>query len=195
MKPAENELINRLRRSSIKEVSKHQIRLGIGDDAALFTPQMGRETVLTCDWSLEGTHFLRDIHPPDSIGWKCLARAVSDLAAMGATPKCFLLSLALPLSHTGAWLDGFIRGLRRASRSFHCLLAGGDTTEAKKILINVTAIGEVPFGRAVRRSGASPGGLIYVSGQLGEAELGLQIIQKRKKLMRPNRNALRTHLY
>src|SRR5256885_14339381 len=106
---------------------------------------------------------------------------------MGATPKCFLLSLALPSTHTGAWLDRFIRGLRRASRRFHCLLAGGDTTEAKKILINVTAIGEVPFGRAVRRSGASPGDFVYVSGHLGQAELGLHVIRNRKKLMRPTK--------
>ena len=173
---------------------KDELQLGIGDDAALFTPQMGRETVLTCDWSLEGTHFLRDIHPPDSIGWKCLARAVSDIAAMGATPKCFLLSLALPSSHTGVWLNGFIRGLRRASRHFRCLLAGGDTTQAKKVLINVTAIGEVPIGGAIRRSGASPGDIVYVSGQLGEAELGLQVIRNWKP-MRPTKSALRTHLY
>ena len=71
-------------------------RKHIGDDAALWTPTPGRQTVLTCDWFLEGTHFLRDKHPADAVSWKCLARAVSDVAAMGGTPRCFLMSLALP---------------------------------------------------------------------------------------------------
>jgi thiamine-monophosphate kinase len=195
MKPAENDLIDRLRRIEVTGPDKGQIRLGIGDDAALFAPQKGCETVLTCDWSLEGTHFLRDIHPPDSIGWKCLARAVSDLAAMGATPKCFLLSLALPPSHTGGWLDRFIGGLRRASRNFHCILAGGDTTQAKKILIDVTAIGEVPFGRAVLRCKASVGDFVYVSGRLGEGELGLRLVRTRNRLPSRSSRALRKHLY
>ena len=83
------------------------LSLGIGDDAALFRPTHGYETILTCDWFLEGTHFLRDKHPPDAIGWKCLARAVSDIAAMGGTPRCFLMSLALPESATGSWLARF----------------------------------------------------------------------------------------
>src|SRR5271169_2109371 len=76
--------------------SGHSVALGIGDDAALFRPTRGHETILTCDWFLEGAHFLRDKHPPDAVGWKCLARAVSDIAAMGGAPRCLLLSLALP---------------------------------------------------------------------------------------------------
>jgi thiamine-monophosphate kinase len=127
------------------------IALGIGDDAALFRPKPGREVILTCDWFLEGTHFLRDKHPPQAVGWKCLARAVSDVAAMGGVPRCFLLSLALPATHTGAWLDRFLGGLRRASRKFECALAGGDTTKHEKILINVTVLGDARAGRAIRR--------------------------------------------
>src|SRR5712691_13153632 len=110
--------------------------LGIGDDAALFRPKPGHEVILTCDWFLERTHFLREKHPPDAVGWKCLARALSDVAAMGGTPRCFLLSLALPETHTGRWLDLFLRGLRRASRKFQCPLAGGDTTRRNEILVN-----------------------------------------------------------
>jgi len=171
------------------------IVLGMGDDAALFRPKTGHETILTCDWFLEGTHFLRHKHPPDSVGWKCLARALSDIAAMGGTPRCFLLSLALPGSLTGRWLDAFLVGLRRASRKFQCVLAGGDSTRRDKVLINVTVIGEVQAGSAVRRSGARAGDLIYVSGRLGEAELGLEILKQTKKPAIQNNPLTRKHLF
>src|ERR1700721_193161 len=109
------------------------LRLGIGDDAAIFRGTKGFDQILTCDWFLEGSHFLRDKHPADAVGWKCLARAVSDIAAMGGVPRCFLLSLALPASHTGPWLEEFLEGLRRAAKRFGCVLAGGDTTPGKDI--------------------------------------------------------------
>ena len=160
-------------RSPQRQAFRRCIALGIGDDAALFRLQPRQEAILTCDWFLEGTHFLRAKHPPDAVGWKCLARAVSDVAAMGGTPRCFLLSLALPETHTGRWLGLFLKGLHRASHKFQCALAGGDTTLEDEILINVTVVGEVPTGLAVPRSGAREGDLIYVSGTLGEAELGL----------------------
>src|SRR5208282_5600744 len=119
------------------------LHLGIGDDAALFKVRSGFDQILTCDWFLEGSHFLREQHPADAVGWKCLARAVSDVAAMGGVPRCFLLSLALPADATGEWLSGFLRGLQRASRKLGCELAGGDTTRRAEILISVTVIGEV----------------------------------------------------
>jgi thiamine-monophosphate kinase len=171
------------------------VMLGIGDDTALLRPKPGHETILTCDWFLEGTHFLRDKHPADAVGWKCLARAVSDVAAMGGTPRCFLLSLALPSSHTGPWLDEFLGGLRRASRKFACVLAGGDTTQRKEILINVTVVGEIRSGHAVLRSGARPGDIIFVSGRLGEAEMGLRILKQSKKIPVPGNPLTRKHLY
>lgn len=171
------------------------LRLGIGDDAALWAPRPGYETVLTCDYFLEGTHFLGDKHPPDAIGWKCLARALSDIAAMGGQPRCFLLSMALPTTHTGQWLKEFLSGLRRASRRFGCALAGGDTTVHRKVLISVAAVGELRTGRALLRSGARPGDIVCVSGRLGEAELGLRLL--RNGQARPNWNdpRLRKHLY
>src|SRR5579864_321795 len=171
------------------------LRLGIGDDAALYVPRSGYESVLTCDWFLEGTHFLRKQHPADAIGWKCLARAVSDVAAMGGIPRCFLLSLALPPSHTGKWLGQFLGGLRRASRRFRCVLAGGDTTRQEKILINVSVVGEVRAGRAILRSGARPGDLIYVSGRLGEAELGLRLLRSGKVKTDDKDPSVKKHLY
>jgi thiamine-monophosphate kinase len=188
--------------SRANSASANHLSLGIGDDAALFQPTRGCETILTCDWFLEGTHFLRASHPADAVGWKCLARAVSDIAAMGGTPRCFLMSLALPESATGIWLGEFLRGLRRAANRFDCALAGGDTTKLDDILINVTVVGEVPTGRALRRDGAHAGDLLYVSGRLGEAERGLRDLRRtaiRRTADGPivNRNdaPLRKHLY
>jgi len=171
------------------------VRLGIGDDAALFKVRSGFDQILTCDWFLEGSHFLRHKHPPEAVGWKCLARAVSDVAAMGGRPRCFLLSLALPASHTGTWLDQFLLGLRRAAQRFECVLAGGDTTRRQDILINVTVVGDLRMGRAVLRSGARPGDVLFVSGRLGEAELGLRLIRKSKRLANSRDPVLRKHLY
>ena len=171
------------------------VALGVGDDAALFRSKPGQEMILTCDWFLEGTHFLREKHPPDAVGWKCLARAASDIAAMGGTPRCSLLSLALPNSCTRRWLALFLTGLRRASRKFQCPLAGGDTTSRDEILINVTVVGEVPAGRAVPRSGANAGDILYVSGLLGEAELGLQIVRRAKGRASRNNPHTRKQLY
>jgi len=176
-------------------VQSQGIRLGMGDDAALFKGSSGCNEILTCDWFLEGTHFLRDKHPPDAVGWKCLARAVSDVAAMGGVPRCFLLSLALPVARTGAWLDEFLGGLRRASLRFGCALAGGDTTRSRNILINVTVIGEVRNGRAILRSQARPGDVVFTSGRLGEAELGLKLIRKSKGQIDSSSPSLRKHLY
>src|SRR6202140_642423 len=171
------------------------LSLGIGDDAALVRGTPGYEIILACDWFLEGTHFLRDKHPADAVGWKCLARAVSDIAAMGAVPRCFLLSLALPRELASSWLDDFLGGLRRAAKRVGCSLAGGDTSERREGLINVTVVGEVKRGREVRRSGARPGDTIYVSGQLGEAELGLRLLRQRKRGLNMREPRLRRHLY
>jgi thiamine-monophosphate kinase len=195
MKPREPALIATIRLAASSNPTLY-LPLGIGDDAALFAAKPGYQTILTCDWFLEGSHFLRDKHPADAVGWKCLARAVSDVAAMGGEPRCFLLSLALPSSHAGRWLNEFLRGLRRAARKFKCPLVGGDTTRRREILINVTVVGEVRTGRAVLRSGASPGDIIFVSGRLGEAEAGLRLLRgKRPARINKKDPALMKHLY
>jgi thiamine-monophosphate kinase len=141
-------------------------------------------------------------HPADSIGWKCLARAISDVAAMGGQPRCFLLNVALPDAFASAaksvasrWLHEFLSGLRRAARRFACPAAGGDTTQAGKILICLTVIGEVRGGHALTRSGAKPGDRIFVSGNLGQAELGLRLLRRGPRMARTNDSALQKHLY
>lgn len=172
------------------------LRLGLGDDAALWSPSPGKEVILSCDWFLEDVHFLRDRHPADSVGWKSLARAASDIAAMGGIPRCFLLSLALPPAQAGRWLDDYLRGLRRAARKFGCVLAGGDTTKSPRILANLTVIGEIPRGQALLRSGAKPGDTLFVSGHLGAAEAGLQLLRKGKVSgTASGKKLLRKHLY
>jgi thiamine-monophosphate kinase len=191
---SENELVAKIERAfGRKRTSKPS--LALGDDAALWTPTRGYETVLTCDWFLEGTHFLRDKHPAHAVGWKSLARAVSDIAAMGARPRCFLLSLALPNAMTGTWFSEFLRGLRRASKVLGCKLAGGDTTRQEKTLVSITVIGEVRRGRAILRTGAAPGDVVYVSGTLGEAHLGLRELQRIRGMVKARDAALRKHLY
>jgi len=164
------------------------LRVGIGDDAAVMHPRGRTEWVLTTDAFLENVHFLLRAHSAEDVGYKALARATSDLAAMGARPLYFLMSLALPPSCTAKWFDRFLEGMSRAARSFGLVLAGGDTTKSPLAAINITVIGEVTPGRAVLRSGARPGNLVCVSGTLGEAELGLRLLQrglqKRKKWKR-----------
>jgi thiamine-monophosphate kinase len=171
------------------------LAVGIGDDAAVWQPRPGFETTLTCDWFLEGTHFLVDRHPPESVGWKCLARAISDIAAMGAEPRCFLLSLAIPTARAGKWLQGFLAGLRSASRILNCVIAGGDTTRRDEILINITVAGECERGRAVLRSTARPGDAIFVTGRLGEAEYGLRLLRDGSQRANPRDQRLEKHLY
>jgi thiamine-monophosphate kinase len=195
-KIGEDDLLGRIRNAlPLPRRVRAHLRLAIGDDAAIFRARPGFETILTCDWFLQGTHFLLDRHPPDSVGWKCLARAVSDVAAMGAEPRCFLLSLALPASQGGEWLKGFLNGLRAASRKLNCPAAGGDTTRRDQVLINVTVVGECRQGQAVLRSGAKPSDAIFLSGRLGEAEYGLRLIQSSKHRRNARDSRLRKHLY
>jgi len=174
---SESRLIERVVRKLPSQIAGG-LRIGIGDDAAVLRPRAGADWVLTTDAFLENVHFLLRVHPPEAVGYKALARATSDLAAMGARPRFFLLSLALPPSCTGKWFDRFLDGMARAARSFGLVLAGGDTTRNPLAAINLTVIGEVVPGQAVLRSGARPGDSICVSGTLGEAELGLRLLQR-----------------
>ncbi len=149
--------------------------LGLMDDAACLSPTPGHDLVLTTDALVESVHFLPG-DPPGSVARKALGVNVSDLAAKGADPKGFLLSLALPEDWTEDWLESFASGLGKAARDFSCPLLGGDTVKARGALtLSVTAIGEVPAGRMVRRTTARPGDLICVTGTIGDAALGLRL--------------------
>lgn len=194
----ENQLIERTGRAipSIKDSRVFgSLRLGIGDDAAVITSGRWREWALTCDQFLEGVHFLGNVHPADSVGYKALARAASDVAAMGGKPRFFLLAMAIPASRTGKWFDGFLRGMGRAARELGVWLAGGDTTKAAKVSINITVLGEIEPGPAVTRSGAQPGDIIYVSGRLGRAQLGLELVRRGLGRRAQFRELVQPHLY
>jgi thiamine-monophosphate kinase len=155
------------------------LSIGIGDDAAVLRPGAGKECVITTDAFLENVHFLRSIHAPRAAGYKALARATSDIAAMGARARYFFLTMGIPDSCTGPWLDDFLDGMAGAARQFGLILAGGDTTKYPVVVASLTVLGEVDRGRAILRSGAKPGDLLCVSGRLGEAELGLRMIQRK----------------
>jgi thiamine-monophosphate kinase len=174
------------------------LRLGIGDDAAILRPSARRDWVVSTDFSLENVHFRLDTHPPRAIGYRSLARAASDLAAMGAHPEFFLLSLSLPERHTGRWLDQMLAGMAHAARKLRLRLIGGDTTRWSMVAIAITVIGSSRPGRALRRDGARPGDQLYVSGRLGAAALGLALISARGRRQTPNprdERLLRPHLY
>jgi len=205
---AETKLIQKIARAIPSEIGSErtakwaagELRLGIGNDGAVLAPSGRTEWVLSCDAFLEGVHFLGNRHPADSVGFKSLARATSDLAAMGATPRYFLLTLALPLHRTGAWLKGFLRGMAKASRQLGIRLIGGDTKRQASVAISITVLGEIAPGLAVTRAGARPGDTIYGSGVLGAAELGLLAVRTGQELgLKPGRTArsspLRAHLY
>jgi len=281
----ESQLVEKIARAlPTGKCGTSRLRLGIGDDAAVLSPAGGTEWVLSCDAFLEHVHFEAKTHPPDSVGYKALARASSDLAAMGATPRFYLLTLALPAgaartsgfptsaalrlaknssplhshsrtSHSAArrsfagqsslerssagrssadrsfvdrslvdrsfvgrgfshdrtsargsgaaateapsagWLNAFLKGMARASRELGITIIGGDTTKSDRILISITVLGEITPGRALTRSGAHPGDIIYVSGKLGRAQLGLELVLRGHARNRQLRALVQPHLY
>ena len=175
----------------IRERFKSPVVVPIGDDAAVFDVPAGQSLVFCSDLLAENTHFIRDLDPPDSIGYKSVAANVSDVGAMGGTPLHFLISLAAPGDLDGAWVDSFLDGVALACGDFKISLIGGDSSSADRIFVDVSMIGSVPSGKAIRRSGAKPGDSIYVSGQIGGSALGLECLRS-GDLKNP---AVRRHLY
>ncbi|MFN4115495.1 MAG: thiamine-phosphate kinase, partial [Inhella sp.] len=149
---------------------------GIGDDCALLSPTPGQQWLVSSDMLVEGRHFLSTVDP-EALGHKALAVNLSDLAACGATPRAFFLALALPRADE-AWLAGFARGLFQLADAHGIGLAGGDTT-AGPLNICITVMGEAPNGSALLRGGARVGDELWVSGELGDARLALEVIRGR----------------
>ena len=148
---------------------------GLTDDAAILKAS-GDDVVVTTDAIVEGVHFLSD-DPPDTIARKALRVNLSDLAAKGATPAGFVLTLALR-SADDMWLRPFARGLGEDALHFGCPLLGGDTVSTPgPLMISITAFGRVPAGQMVHRSGAKPGDRVVVTGSIGDAALGLDILK------------------
>ncbi len=173
------------------QVARPDVQLGIGDDAALVRPPADMDTAVTTDVLVAGVHFYEDADP-ESVGHKALAVNLSDLAAMGAAPAWFLLDLTLPRVDT-AWLRGFAQGLAGVARRYHVQLIGGDTTRGP-LAIAITALGLVPPGKALRRCGARPGDLIYVTGTLGDAALALAVSRGRHHVSTAERAAIQRRL-
>jgi thiamine-monophosphate kinase len=141
---------------------------GIGDDCAVLGPARGHDTLVTTDFTLEGIHFRRDWHPAESVGHRCLARGLSDIAAMGGEPVAAFLSLALPRDLPQSWVVRFLHGMLGLANTYGVRLAGGDTAESPDgILADIVVFGIVAKDKAVLRSGAQPGDRIFVSGELG----------------------------
>src|SRR5665213_3307325 len=152
--------------------------LGLGDDAAVLQAR-GAVIVVTTDAIVEGVHFLPD-DPPDTIARKALRVNLSDLAAKGATPSGFVLTLALRAAEE-AWLKPFAHALGWDAIQFGCPLLGGDTVSTPgPLMISITAFGRVAAGRMVHRSGARPGDRVVVTGTIGDAALGLDILRRGK---------------
>jgi thiamine-monophosphate kinase len=167
------------------------VRLGIGDDCALLRLRKGEEVAVTTDLSIDGRHFRLGWHPPEAVGHRTLARGLSDLAAMGARPVGAFLSLGLPrelatpMRGSDSWTERFFCGLLALAAKYETPLAGGDLAESPVAVADVVLVGAVPGGRALLRSGAKPGDLVYVTGALGGAAVGLARLAEWAELMKP----------
>ena len=169
----EMEIVARIRRAAGKPRSG--LLAGIGDDCAIYRPRGAvRDLLFTTDMALEEVHFQRETHSAAEIGYKALARGLSDIAAMGGDPRLCFVSLAVSDPGGTRWVDGFYRGLFSLARRTGTILAGGDLAHAPKIACDIVVCGDVPRGKALRRDGARTGDRIYVSGALGASSLGLR---------------------
>jgi thiamine-monophosphate kinase len=190
----EKALISEIRRLAHNR-QKRLLVAGIGDDCAVLRMRGGWDTLVTTDFSLEGVHFRRDSHSPESVGHRCVARGLSDIAAMGGEPVAVFLSLALPVDLPQSWIRRFILGLTRVAQKYRAPLAGGDTAQSPQgIFADVIVLGSVPRAEAILRSGARPGDSIFVTGELGGSAAAVVEMEKRPSA-KVNAMAYPRHFY
>jgi thiamine-monophosphate kinase len=193
----EKKLIQQIRRSALGgRAGGRAVITGIGDDCAVLRVPEGHEMLVTTDFTIENVHFRREWHPPELVGWRCLTRGLSDIAAMGGEPLAVFLSLALARDVPQSWANRFLTGLLELAKQFKVPLAGGDTAQSTGgIQADIVVIGSVPRGKAVLRSGARVGDQIYVTGELGGAAFALaRLMQMQSKPLRGGQlQALRPH--
>lgn len=173
---SERELVARIRQQL--PPAPPWLSVGIGDDAAVVEPERNRLEVLTVDAVIDGVHFDRRFTPPDAIGHRALAVNLSDLAAMGALPRMALLSFALPSDLPCADFDGIVSGIAALASAQGITVVGGNLTRTPgPLTIDITAIGTAKRRSVLTRAGARPGDVVYVTGTLGAATAGLQMLQ------------------
>jgi thiamine-monophosphate kinase len=176
-----------LSRKLLSKIANTSLIAGIGDDCAVLRPPNG-DLLVTTDFSLESVHFRRDWHAPESVGHRCLARGLSDIAAMGGAPTAAFLSLGIPPNLSQSWVDRFLRGFLKLAGQFAVTLAGGDTAESPEgVLADIIVLGWVPKKTAILRSGARPGDRIYVTGTLGGSAAALKLLYSKRKKIDPKR--------
>src|SRR5215467_4030641 len=167
----ERDLIKTIRRLAASPPGAALMR-GIGDDCAVLRLPRGSELLVTTDLCIENVHFRRAWHPAVAVGHRCITRGLSDIAAMGGHPLACFLSLGLPEGLPQSedvpqsWVNSFLRGLLAQAGRFKIPLAGGDISAARQITADIVVTGQVPAGKAILRSGATPGDRIYVTGSL-----------------------------
>ncbi len=164
--------------------SRNDVVIGVGDDGAVLQVREGFDLVVTTDTMVEGVHFFPDVDPR-ALGHKLVAVNISDLAAMGAEPSWLSLAITLP-KVDNVWLQAFAEGLSETADYYNCQLVGGDTTRGP-LTLTVIAKGLVPKGKAITRAGAKVGDYIYVTGTLGDAALGLKLVQNQVEVSKKHR--------
>jgi thiamine-monophosphate kinase len=169
-----------------KEALRHSrglaagLRRGIGDDCAVIAQSSKNDLLVTTDLFLEGVHFRREWQDPRSAGHKSLARGLSDIAAMGGIPRFAFLSLGLPRRMPAGWVEEFFKGFFKLARRERVVLAGGDTGRAASgVVADIILVGEAPRGESILRSGARVGDELWVTGRLGEASVGLELLERK----------------
>lgn len=179
-KPGEFDLIARFR--SLLKVRSPRMKIGIGDDCAVYSTKAGKYQLISTDALIENVHFKLSTIPPKLLGRKALSVNISDIAAMGGTPHLALITLGIPKTLPVNFLDGLYKGINEVCQEHNIEIAGGDTTASPRhLFINITILGEAKKEHLVTRSGARPGDKIFVTGTPGESALGLKLLSSPRK--------------